>query len=121
TWTELDVAVNRLASALVERGVREGDVVGVQAPNSVALIEAFLAIARLGGVVCPFPVQYREHELEPLARRAGVAGHLTTSELADRARNLDAWLLRLDGPRSEATPASPRISDPNECFTICWT
>jgi acyl-CoA synthetase (AMP-forming)/AMP-acid ligase II len=59
TWPQLDEQVSRLAQVLPDQGVGPGDVVGVQLPNTVEIVVAFLAIVRIGAIVAPFPVQYR--------------------------------------------------------------
>src|SRR5690242_8028718 len=71
TWGELDAEVNRLAQVLLEQGVSQGDVLAVQLPNTVELVVAYLAAWRIGLIVTPFPVQYREHEIVELAGLAG--------------------------------------------------
>lgn len=58
TWNRLDERVDVLAAFLLARGVRAGDVVAVQLPNCSALVQAFLAIVRIGAVVTSFPVSY---------------------------------------------------------------
>ncbi|MCN9244617.1 acyl--CoA ligase [Streptomyces sp. RY43-2] len=45
----------RLAGGLAEHGVKQGDVVGVQLPNSRLSCVAELAVAALGAVLLPFP------------------------------------------------------------------
>ena len=55
TWPQLDEQVSRLAQVLLEAGLGPGDVVGVQLPNTVEIAVAFLAIARIGAIVAPFP------------------------------------------------------------------
>ncbi|MHB8671027.1 MAG: class I adenylate-forming enzyme family protein [Acidimicrobiales bacterium] len=125
TWTDLDDAVDRLAAALRAGSVGPGDVVGVQLPNSVELVAAFLAIVRLGAVVCPFPVQFREHELGQLGRLAGLGMFITNPTLRPRIEACDLGVAILDARAAGADPApapvATRAADPNECVTICWT
>lgn len=64
SFHDLDEEVNRACVVLHEQGLRAGDVVCVQLPNCVEQFILYLACARLGLVVSPVPVQYREHELE---------------------------------------------------------
>jgi acyl-CoA synthetase len=61
TWAEVDRETNRLAGVLLDQGAAEGDVLGVQLPNTVELVIAYLAAWRIGLIVTPFPVQFREH------------------------------------------------------------
>ena len=50
TYGEIDEASNRLAHALVERGVRRGDRVAIQLENSVEAVLAIFAILKAGAV-----------------------------------------------------------------------
>src|SRR5215469_898239 len=81
---ELDEQVSRLAQALLDQGVRPGDVVGVQLPNTVEIVVAFLAIVRIGAIVAPFPVQYRAYELTHLSGVAQVQAFLPASRIGQR-------------------------------------
>jgi acyl-CoA synthetase (AMP-forming)/AMP-acid ligase II len=84
TWPELDEQVSRLAQVLLEQGIRAGDVVGVQLPNTVEIAVAFLAIVRIGAIVAPFPVQYRSYELTHLSGVAQVKLFITASRIGSR-------------------------------------
>ena len=94
TWPELDEQVSRLAQVLLDQGVRPGDVVGIQLPNTVEIVIAFLAIVRIGAIVAPFPVQYRAYELTYLS---GVAQVGRSSRPAGSA----------SGPRRRRSPRWP--------------
>ncbi|MCF2528032.1 class I adenylate-forming enzyme family protein [Yinghuangia soli] len=84
TWAELDAYVDRLARVLLARGVGVDTMVGVQLPNCTDLVAAYLAVGRLGGIVTPFPVQHREHELGTLGSLAGVTHFLTSRRIGQR-------------------------------------
>jgi cyclohexanecarboxylate-CoA ligase len=68
TWAQLHERVLRAARGLRSRGVRRGDVVAVQLPNSAEFVIAYLAICRLGAVMCPLHMPYRKAEIEALTR-----------------------------------------------------
>lgn len=143
TWGELDRRVEALAAGLQQAGVAPDDVVGIQLPNSVELVQALLAVARVGAVASPFPVQYREYELEQLGTLAGVRALVTASRVGDRAAAEEALKLRaslpdlrvlafgpdvpdgviaLDLAGSAGSPAPPpRTLDAAACVTVCWT
>jgi acyl-CoA synthetase (AMP-forming)/AMP-acid ligase II len=143
TWAELDALVDRLAASLLRGGVRTGDVVGVQLPNIVELVALYLALIRIGAVVSPVPVQYREHELRTLARLAGFDAFVTAVRIGDREAAAAArtthggtiFALGANPPSGvsalDAMPATaddralvahhPYQADPNHCVTICWT
>ena len=57
TWAELDRRTNRLARGLAAAGVREGDLVTIGLPNSVAFIEACYGLWKAGAT--PQPVSFR--------------------------------------------------------------
>src|SRR5580700_6459995 len=84
TWPQLDEQVSRLAQVLLDEGIAAGDVVGVQLPNTVEIVVAFLAIVRIGAIVVPFPVQYRAYELTQLSRIAQVTMFITAARIGHR-------------------------------------
>lgn len=146
TWRELDRRVDAVAALLLRAGVRAGDVVALQLPNCARLVQAFLAVIRVGAVVTPFPVSYREHETAPMCARTGAVAAVTATTHAGR------------GPAAELVAAAPGLpvlawgerppagvvsivddelpavaldglgthldrvrAEPNDCVTICWT
>ncbi|GAA3207822.1 class I adenylate-forming enzyme family protein [Actinocorallia longicatena] len=143
TWAQVDDEVTALADVLLAHGVEAGDVVGLQLPNTVELVTAYLALWRIGAVVSPLAVQYREHEVGELGRLAEFTAFVTASRFGDRdlAADVRRALPELDtvfayGPSGDVEiggPAAPgareRVeahvaehpADPNDCVTICWT
>ena len=63
TFERLHEDVRRLRCLLVARGVKAGDVVGVQLPNIWEYVALELAIPDIGGVLLPLPLGLGEHEL----------------------------------------------------------
>jgi len=53
TFNELNERTNRLANSLLELGVLPGDRVALALMNSVEFVEAYFAIAKIGGIVVP--------------------------------------------------------------------
>ena len=84
SWEQVGDQVERLSRVLFDHGVRRDVVVGVQLPNSVELPIVLLAIARLGAIVTPFPVQYRGHELRGMGERAGIEVFVTAKRAVGR-------------------------------------
>lgn len=151
TWRELDDQVDRMAQVLLDEGVGPGDVVGVQLPNCVEIVVAFLATLRLGATVTPFPVQYRSYELTKLSNVANVQLFVTSTRIGktrEAARelvelresipslkqilafgdNVPQGVIGLDQRIASATDRSALAAfratlelDPNDCVTICWT
>src|SRR5699024_12612423 len=50
TWVEFEERTNRLAEAMSARGVSPGDRVGLLTLNSVAMMEIYFAVAKLGAI-----------------------------------------------------------------------
>ncbi|MED4601206.1 class I adenylate-forming enzyme family protein [Paenibacillus validus] len=71
TYGELQEEVNRLASALVSLGIKEGDRVGVSLPNWHETVQLFFAIAKIGAILVPFNPKYRLHELQHILGNSG--------------------------------------------------
>ena len=84
TWREVDAATDRLAAQLLAAGVAAGDAVGIQLPNVAELPVTYLAVARIGAVAVPFPVQYREHELVELVPHAEITAFVTAASILGR-------------------------------------
>jgi len=53
SYGELDDRVTRLGNALAQRGVSPGDRVAVLGVNSIELVEAWLAVLRIGAIAVP--------------------------------------------------------------------
>jgi acyl-CoA synthetase len=150
TWSQADAEVQKIARSLYRAGVRQGDVVGVQLPNTVELALAYLAVVRLGAITSPFPVQYARHELTQMGTMAGLSTFLTTtragkSRLAEQALalvghvpTLGAVLAYGDSVPAGAVALDEDLRDdaqdaefsayadslelhPNDCVTLCWT
>jgi acyl-CoA synthetase (AMP-forming)/AMP-acid ligase II len=63
TWVQLADEVDRFCLLLLAHNLKRDNVLVVQLPNCVEQFVVYLACARLGIIVTPVPVQYREHEL----------------------------------------------------------
>ena len=63
SWAQLAVEVDRFSLRLLASNIARDDVLVVQLPNCVEQFVVYLSCARLGIIVSPVPVQYREHEL----------------------------------------------------------
>lgn len=79
TWAQLGEQVDRFCLLLLGSGIRRDELVVVMLPNCVEQFVVYLACARLGIVVTPVPVQYREHELEHILSVTQAAAAVTFS------------------------------------------
>lgn len=94
SWAELAADVDRFAAVLLRHGVGQGDVVGVQLPNIVELVCVYLACWRIGVIVSPLPVQYREHETVQLGGLAGFTAFITAVRVGERELAAEVDTLR---------------------------
>ena len=71
SFSELDSRSNRFANALKGLGVQPGDRVALLLMNSIEFIEAFFAIAKIGGVIVPLNWRLVSNELEFILKDSG--------------------------------------------------
>ena len=63
TFGALDVRSSQVARLLERRGVRPGDRLALHLPNRVEFIDLFVACVKLGVIVVPINILYREREI----------------------------------------------------------
>jgi len=63
TFAEIDARANRMAAELSARGLRKGDRLALHLANQIEFIDLYLACTRLGVILVPMNVLYREREL----------------------------------------------------------
>ncbi|WP_333611499.1 class I adenylate-forming enzyme family protein [Brevundimonas bullata] len=85
TWAEVEDKVARYVAVLHATGVGRDDVVAVQLPNVIELGLIYLACIRLGAIVTPAPVQYREHELAYILRKTDAKAVVTAARIGKQA------------------------------------
>jgi malonyl-CoA/methylmalonyl-CoA synthetase len=105
TFGDLDDASNRLTRVLAERGFTAGDRLCVYLPNSVEMIELFLACVKLGVIFVPINILYREREIAHIVSDAEPKAMITALELEALARAAAATDLE------ERTPFRPLDGD----------
>src|SRR5210317_492394 len=53
TFAELNARANRVASGLLEKGIRPGDRVASLLKNGIEFVETYFAVAKIGAVMVP--------------------------------------------------------------------
>ena len=146
TYGELEKWADATALALHATGVRADDIIVVQLPNIAELAVVYLALARLGAIVSPVPVQYGLHELTGIREALSASAFLSLGSFRGRdllaahapafpgcrlyamaspsaAAAIDLNEFR-PGARQRQAYAAYRETftpDANDILTICWT
>lgn len=71
TFSGFDELADRVAAGLLARGVERGDRIGLLGPNTAQWLAVFFGAARIGAVVVPLNVRYRERELSFMLGQSG--------------------------------------------------
>ncbi len=149
-YRELADQVDCLSQHLLAAGFAKDDILVVQLPNIAELVVTYLAAWRIGAIVSPVAVQYREHELRHILDLLRPRGFVTCSsfkgfdqaQLAERCRgtleydilvwgdrvaedhlSLDAMLEQPPegGERRLESYLQQTPLSADDAATICWT
>ncbi|WP_331765212.1 amino acid adenylation domain-containing protein (plasmid) [Streptomyces sp. NBC_01384] len=123
TYRELDERANRLARALIERGVTTESVVGLALPRSADLVVAMLGILKSGAAYVPIDPRYPSARLGLMLRHARPALLLTDAKTAPTLPEHDVTPLLLDDIDLEHGDASPVDVDvhPDNAAYVMYT
>ncbi len=83
TFGELDARSNRLAQALLRRGLKSGDRVCCYLANCVEMIDLYLACVKLGVIFVPINILYRDREMQHILTDAEPSLLVTAANLAE--------------------------------------
>ncbi|HSP33355.1 MAG TPA: AMP-binding protein, partial [Thermoanaerobaculia bacterium] len=91
SFGEIEARSNRVAHALIARGLTKGDRLCVYLPNRIEIVDLFLACVKLGVIFVPVNILYREREIAHIRGDAEPREFITaenagelTSERSDR-------------------------------------
>lgn len=137
TYAQFDQAIDATASALANIGIGKDDIVIVQLPNTWELAMLYLAIARVGAVITPVPVQWRMAELKHVAGLTNAKAFITCSNFHSFNHVELGKMLQKELPALKQVLSLDEIRemsqgevennlddvdiDANDIFTICWT
>ncbi|MBN8963439.1 MAG: acyl--CoA ligase [Rhizobiales bacterium] len=113
TFGELDDAIDRAARALLARGVRRGDVVGLWVTNRIEFTIALYAVLRIGAIGAPMNTRYREHDLAYALQLAEckLLFVVERSGPIEYVEILKAVIPGFDGVRVPRTETFPHLAD----------
>jgi long-chain acyl-CoA synthetase len=84
---QMDRASRKLGNALKELGVKKGDRVILQMPNSPEVLQSFQAIWKIGAIVVPINYQIGAQETEYIYKDSGAKIVITAQEYIDKVRD----------------------------------
>jgi len=85
SFGEIEARGNRMARALADRGLAQGDRLCVQLANRIEMIDLFLACVKLGVIFVPVNILYREREVSHIVSDAEPKLFVTERELPSLA------------------------------------
>ncbi len=116
TYGELNALANRLAWALIRRGVAPEALVGICVDRSVEMVVAALAVLKAGGAIVALDPAYPWQRLATIIDDARLAVLVTQESLLRHFPAHAGIALCLDGAAAELAAASP--SDPAAGVTL---
>ncbi|MET7704673.1 amino acid adenylation domain-containing protein [Micromonospora sp. NPDC005413] len=119
SYRELDEAANRLARALLARGVTREERVGVCLPRTPELVVALLAVLKAGACYVPLDPAYPPARVAFMTADSGARLVLTHADLADRFLDRAVPIDRLDLVGDATDPAVP--TTPTDLAYVIYT
>lgn len=105
SYTDLNAGARRWAKALIARGVKPGQNVGILLSTCPDFMEIFFGIAMAGAVSVPLNARYQAGELAFVLRDADIVALITTGSISDSV-NFEERLL-------SALPSLAGVKDEN--------
>ncbi|CNF96123.1 bifunctional enzyme MbtA: salicyl-AMP ligase [Mycobacterium tuberculosis] len=117
TYAELDVRAARAAAGFLSLGLRRGDRIVVQLPNTTSFVVTFLALARIGAAPVLALPAHRESEIRYLCELSEARAYISADRDGDfdyraMARTLPVEHIIVDGEPEEFTALSAIDADP---------
>ncbi|MBO2450691.1 AMP-binding protein [Actinomadura barringtoniae] len=117
TYADLDRLADRAAAGLLRLGIKQGDRVVVQLPNTASFVVTFLALVRIGAAPVLALPAHRESEIRYLCELSEARAYISSDLDGDfdyrtMARTLPVEHVVIDGDPGEFTPLSSLDSDP---------
>jgi len=81
TFREVDARSNRMARALLARGLSRGDRLCVYLANSIEMIDLYLACVKVGIIFVPINILYRDREMSHILSDAEPKLLITSAEI----------------------------------------
>ncbi|MGA6204437.1 amino acid adenylation domain-containing protein [Nocardia testacea] len=118
TYADLDRRANRMARALIRRGLGTGDKVALGLTRSVDSVTTMLAVAKTGAAFVPVDPNYPAERVAHMLADSGCSAGITRSAHAERLRAAGGteidWLL-LDSPAGRSEIGGEAAGPVSDC------
>ena len=84
TWREFEASTNRIANALIARGISRGQMVGVVMSNGIAMVEVLIGIMKSGACSVPINLSVSDEALDAMLSDANVSAVFSTTDQTGR-------------------------------------
>ena len=92
TWKEFDTRINKVANALIDRGIKKGDKVHMLMYNSLNVLELQWGAMRAGAWIAPLNFRFTGQEILYCADVAEAKMMILEEEFLDRIREVQPHL-----------------------------
>lgn len=137
-YAELDDYIDGLATAFLSKGITKDDIVIVQLPNIWELTLTYMALARIGALFSPLPMQWREKEFNYIADLTQAKAYVSVDNFAgfdhlnmaqktqEQHPALQHFISLTEIKHLAQTPAASAQLDAidisaNDIFSLCWS
>lgn len=94
TYKELNIRAENLANQMIKDGIKQGDRVGVNVPNDVAVLDFLFAAIKVGAVFVPLNWRLKPIEIEGVIEDAGIEYIAYADNHYERLENLPKEYLK---------------------------
>jgi len=92
TWKEFDIQANRIANALISKGIKKGDKVIHLMMNCIEWLPAYFGILRSGAWAVPLNFRFTEDQIQMCAEVSEAKAVIFGEEFIDRLNQIKASL-----------------------------
>ncbi len=110
-YRTLNERVNRLGNALISRGLKKGDRIGVLVHNGRQFVEIYFAVAKAGGIFCPYNNHLTERELNDIINYSSPKFLFLDADFEDRIHAIKDHLKFLKFSICLQKPRWPSVED----------
>lgn len=119
TFQQLDTRSNQMANLLLSKGLKQGDRLCLYLENCVEFVDLYLACLKIGVIVVPVNILYRDREISHIVKDAQPKGFVAAAPLP----GVDVWMVNhlADEARSMPSLLKPALLQGDDPAAIIYT